>query len=197
MSKDLKFFSVCGAFALSLGLLAGCDKGSAPVADAGAPGVTAAAESGEPAEANASAKVENPMANAEVGDWVEYKMMGGMGQKWIVTDKTPDTVVYEVSTLVDGKPMGPSMPMTIPLNAEMTDADASAEVAAAEAPTLVHGKEDLVVGGKTLKCTTVAFTSNGIDSKTWTSTEVPLTGIVKSEMNGEIGMELVAYGRGK
>lgn len=180
------------AGALMLGLLAACGGGgSAPAAKA--PAKKAAKKA--PAKKKAAKKSGNPWADAKVGDWAEYKMSQGpmtMEQKWTVTKVTPEEVTYEIATTMMGNTT--TITQTVKLNEPGEATGLPKDIPPGVKPEM--GTDTVTVNGKTLECRTVAVDAAGKKVKTWISDEVPLSGMVKNEMDGKVMMELVDFGRG-
>ena len=164
-----------------------------------------------------AADEENPFKKAKVGDWAEYKMTTSVGGinidgkiKMTVTAKDDKEATLKTTATVNGmevpgqetkidltKPYDPTNLGQIPKGADVkVEKDG-------------EGKEKLKVGNKDyetnwmkLKVTTKA---NGIDVKAdmkiWMSKDVPLSGMVKMDMNSKVMdmefkmvMELTATG---
>lgn len=159
---------------------------------------------------------DNPLKNAKVGDWAAYKTtnkkMGGMAMememKKTVSAKTATQVTIEVVTSVMGQEMKSSytVDLTQKYDARAVQLKDKGNV---EIKELDKGEETITVGGKALKTTWTSFeavsTAGGqaisTKGKAWACPDVPLDGLVKSEMQvagaGTMTMELVGFGAGK
>ncbi len=160
---------------------------------------------------------DNPFKNAKVGDWAEYKMTTATGGfniegkiKMEVTAKTDKEATLKTTATVNGmevpgqetkidltKPYDPTSTAGLPKGTEATvkkDGD---------------GKEKIKVGDKEYDTTwqkmKISAKSNGLDfdasTKIWMAKSVPLSGMVKMEMNTKIAnmevkmtMELSGHG---
>jgi hypothetical protein len=159
------------------------------------------------------AEEENPYKKAKVGDWVEYSMkskVGGndmeMSTKQTVTNKTDKEVTVEVVTNMMGQTM--KNQFTVDLTKKFDPYTTGMKDAKVEVKELEKGEENVTVGGKSLKTNWVRFETTGqangmainAKGKAWSSPEVPLNGLVKSEtemMGMKQVMELKGYGSGK
>lgn len=126
--------------------------------------------------------VPDCLKDVKVGEWVKYKMQGGMEMKQTVAKVTEKEVTLSKEMFMDGKALGKPNETKIPRKAE---GDASGE---GEKPKT--SSATVKVKGKDVKC--VVIEASG--SKTYMSNDIPVTGIVKSEAGGKVTMELIDYG---
>jgi hypothetical protein len=124
---------------------------------------------------------KNPLEGAKVGQWVRYKLPQDLEQKLTVTAVDGKKVSVKAETILAGSVVASSV--------SVTDLEAKAPAPAKTDDVKVE-ETTLVIKGKKLKCrlTTTAT------SKTWTSADVPVTGIVKIESNGVLVQELIDWG---
>jgi hypothetical protein len=180
-----------------------------PAKGKGAPPAKAAPQ----AKADAKA-AENPYRAAKVGDWASYTMSTGattMTMKQTVTAKTADEVTLRTEQKFGDMAM-PASEQKIKLKETFDPAQPSQnDQVKSEVIKLGAGKETLTIAGKKYECewsrTKVVSTTKTqppitttMVMKTWTSKDVPLGGLVKSEteVNGMTTvMELTGSGRGK
>lgn len=190
MSRKMKVVGILAVLA-ALCLFAACGTSAPAPEGAKAPAPKAAAK------APAAPKVENPWAKAMAGDWVEYKMAMGMGQKWTVLEKTPDKIVYEIATVMNGKEVNKAR-QEVNLHAPPPSPDAlPPDMPKAPDVKPVTGEGIITVAGQTLQCKTIETTVQGRTHKVWICQDVPLTGMVRTDMDGKPQMELTGFGRGK
>ncbi len=148
-------------------------------------------------------KVPNEMlAGVKVGDWVEHRMVMAPEVQTLTTVKqtvtavTTDEVTVESETFstVSGKPIpSQKLPMKRPRFVEKpADAPKQAEQPAATGSEKIKGSD-----GKDYTCQVYEQTIAGKVSKSYVCSDIPLGGIVLSEMDGKHVLELVGWGRGK
>lgn len=139
--------------------------------------------------------VPTPLDNVKVGQWVEYKTMGGGKQKQTVTaiegegDAQTITIKMELS-------MGE---MTIPPQEVKIAVGEAREIhngALAEGNITKVAKETISAGGKQYDAVLVESSDNGQVSKLYMSKDIPVTAIVKMELPGleEPMMEITGFG---
>lgn len=146
------------------------------------------------AQAADFSKVPDATKNMKVGQWVQYKIQGGMEMKQTVAsiegegDDRVITLKMEMS--MGGQVMG-SQDQVIRLSETKAQ-----EKAAREAnPDVEITEEQITVNGKTFDAVVLTAKIDGSESKTYMSEEVPVTGLIKMDITG-IGttMELVDFG---
>ncbi len=161
-----------------------------------------------------AAEGDNPFKAAKVGDWVSYsttsKMAGmemQMEMKQTVTKKTEEEATIEVNTKVHGQDIKNSF--TVKLNEKYDPRKMQVSGAEVEVKELGSGEEEIDVNGKKLKTKWSQYETTGkangqpfnSKGKSWTSTEVPLGGMVKTESElkgmGTTTMILKDFGRGQ
>jgi hypothetical protein len=133
-----------------------------------------------------SAAVNHYWNDAKVGDWAEYEMTGGTVSRKEIVDLKANGLVEISAMKVAGMEIKSGMRMLF------TEPDPKVENGKkGEEPK--KSKDKVKVGDKELDCDVIEIGG----AKTWTSKEVPLGGIVKSEAGGMVNMMLKAFGRGK
>jgi len=136
-------------------------------------------------------QIPNLMADAKVGDWVLLEAQGGIQMRQTVEAVTPEQLTLKIETMMNGQvlsAMSQPIPRTQGEFAEMPEATADAPQ-----PKISKGKA--TVKGKELDCWIIEMTVQGQTSKTYLSKDVPINGMVKSEMGGQVSMKLVDFGR--
>ena len=167
------------------------DPAATPAKDP-APADTAKPADPKPAEPAAQPTTEIPITKEaweqmykdwKAGDYVVYEMTAapGMKQRQEVIEATADSV-----TVVS----------TIEMNGQKQPGGKMKYVVKAETKT---AEDKVKVGDKEISATrTEVYNSGKLAGKTWTSKEVPLGGMVRSEGDdGKASMNLVEFGRGK
>jgi hypothetical protein len=148
----------------------------------------------------ARAAEENPLKNANVGDWIEFVMSTeAMGQKMemqmkqSVTAKDATFVTLRMETTMLGQQM-PGQDVKIPLDTPYEPYTQG--LADAKVTVLGEGNETLSVGGKSYAChwtkvKVVATKPQAAENtaKVWTCKDVPVNGLVRMESEGTTTME--------
>lgn len=163
-----------------------------------------------PAPAQDAKSAEHPYAKAKVGQWISYKTSGPgmpepMTMKKVIKARTPDTVTLSVENKLGATAM-PASDTVIDLKQKVDPTEPpKVEGGKVEIKKLGEGKEKITVAGKSYDCSWVkletkteigGFKTTSI-SKIWTCKDVPLDGLVKSEVetNGnKMTMELTGFG---
>jgi len=130
----------------------------------------------------------NPILKAKVGDWAMYEMKGGMKMKYEVTQVTEEAVTLKTDTMMNDKVVS-STETEIPLKVK----EVAEKVEEVAKPKMSKGKA--TVKDKELECTIVEVEAAGMVTKSWISCEIPVNGIVKTETNGDVTMQLVDWGK--
>lgn len=147
--------------------------------------------------------VDDPaLKDAKVGDWIEHRLVMppelGMetSTRQTIVAMTASEVTVEQATkmTMGGKPMPPqTQSMTRPRQIERSKADA-----AKNDPKAKSSEEKLKASdGKEYACTVYEVEEQGKKGRTWICKELPLSGLVRSEADGKVLMEMVGWGRGK
>src|SRR5581483_5409402 len=128
---------------------------------------------------------DGPLDRAKVGQWVLYKMANEMSMKQSIAKVEGQKVTIKNEMWIKGE--------ALPANETPVDlrrkSDSPAERSAkGDAPKVEDG--ELEINGHKLKCR--VYTNGTV--KTWVSDDVPVTGIVRQELNGKATMELQGYG---
>lgn len=124
------------------------------------------------------------LERAKAGQWVSYKMANDMSMKQSVAKVEGKKVTIKNEMWIKGQAL-PSNETPIDIE-KKTDAN---EKAAKSDTTKVEDGE-LEINGHKLKCK--VLTQGTV--KTWVCDDVPITGIVRQELNGKPTMELTGYG---
>lgn len=147
------------------------------------------------AQAADFSKLPDPTKNVKAGQWVSYKVMGGMEQKHSITNvegSGDDRVItLKMETIMNGQAMG-GEEQKIPLK----NSRAAQEEAWKAAPDAKISDVKVTVNGKEYDAVLLEMTNQGMTTKMYMSEKVPVTGIVKMEVTGMPGpmMELVDFG---
>jgi hypothetical protein len=124
------------------------------------------------------------LERAKVGQWVLYKMANDMTMKQSVAKVEGKKVTIKNEMWIKGQPL-PSNETPIDLDRKP---DAGEKTTKSE-PTKTEDGE-LEINGHKLKCKILTQAN----VKTWVCDDVPITGIVRQELNGKPTMELQGYG---
>lgn len=126
----------------------------------------------------------NPLERAKAGQWVLYKMANDMSMKQSVAKVEGKKVTIKNEMWIKGQPL--------PTNETPVDLERKADATEKATKTDAIKSEDaeLEVNGHKLKCK--LLTQGTV--KTWVCDDVPITGIVRQELNGKPTMELQGYG---
>ena len=125
----------------------------------------------------------NCLKDVKAGEWVLYKLQGGMKMKQTVTAVTDKEVTLSTQVMMNDKAMGPAQETRIPREAgEDKKKEEGVKPKISSATVKVKGKE--------IKCVVIEVKN----AKTYLSNEIPVTGMVKSEADGKVAMELVDFG---
>ncbi|MBI3829398.1 MAG: hypothetical protein HY291_07770 [Planctomycetes bacterium] len=161
----------------------------------------------------AHAAEKQTLANAKVGDWVEYKQTVDangrsmeMSTKQAVTAKDEKSITLKSQMTVMGREL-PGGEIKIPLDQEYNPAGGAKGSAKMEETET--GEETLTAGGKEYKCRWVKVkgTTEGrggkevpFEGKVWICKDVPLGGMVKMDGKADgntFKKELTGCGQGK
>ena len=147
-------------------------------------------------------KNDNPLKNAKVGDFAVYKMTLNADGRIIeviikkqVIAKSDTEVTLNLTSTEVGKPRTPEKqkiditkpydPLTVMGRAHKFEKTGD-------------GKEKLKIGDKSYDCNWITGKQvNDSKAKVWSSTSVPVLGIVKVDFAGIFLMELTDYGNAK
>jgi hypothetical protein len=140
----------------------------------------------------AEEKIPNMMADAKVGDWILLEVQGGIQMKQEVEAVTPEQLTLKIDTIMNGQVLSSMSQQIKRTQGEFTEPSV---VAAPDAPKPTITKGTATVKGKDLECWIIDMDVQGKKSRTYMSKDVPITGIVKSEFDGQVSMKLVDFGR--
>lgn len=132
--------------------------------------------------AAAIAEEKNPLEKAKVGQWAKYKMQNDMEMKQSIVKVEGRKVTIKNEMWMKGT--------ALPANETVVDLDKKAEGGEKKGDAPKVENATIEINGKKLNCKVI--TTNNV--KTWTSDEIPIYGLVKSEMDGKPTMELVGWG---
>ncbi len=140
----------------------------------------------------------NPYKNAKEGDWVVHEMKGGMQMRQTVVAVSPDTVTIEIQTIMNGNVVH-KQTMDQERNSKP---DLKALGVKEGGPEPKISEDTLTIKGKKIKCTLIVTEKDDITTKIWLSEEIPVNGLVKTEMTGKEAamsgvMVVTDWGRGK
>jgi hypothetical protein len=124
------------------------------------------------------------LERAKTGQWVHYKMANDMTMKQSVIKVEGKKVTIKNEMWIKGQPL-PANETPIDLEKK---ADASEKATKTDAAKSEDG--ELEINGHKIKCKVLTQAN----VKTWVSDDVPITGIVRQELNGKMTMELQGYG---
>jgi hypothetical protein len=136
-----------------------------------------------PEGAAPSPDAENPAFDARVGEWLKARRRQQGRETTVllrVKDVTDSEVVLE--SAVDGQEpteVREARSRDLSLRGERTGPDA---------------KETLTVNGAELHCTVVTIATRRGTERRWLTNEVPVTGVVRRELNGTAVFELLDWG---
>ncbi len=135
--------------------------------------------------------IPNRMLKAKEGEWVEYQVLGSMTQRQElkrIIEKDDDKVfVIDLTMLVDGNVVQTQ-------ENEFSFNDAQKEQQEMEAKEdLQLGTEKVTAKGKEIDAVVINTTLEDIKIKSYMSMDIPVTGLIKIEMNGEPYMEVTDF----
>ncbi|HEX5138449.1 MAG TPA: S41 family peptidase [Planctomycetota bacterium] len=142
--------------------------------------IVEAIEWGAPA---APAAPENPLFDAQTGEWVKVRLTM-RGQSVEMTRRVVSVSDDEVAILlnINGQEQEERRPRTRLL-------------APVDGSPATYGHEPLTVNGHELDCVVMTFTRAGAEEKAWFCNEVPVTGVVRHERAGSVILELLDWGK--
>jgi hypothetical protein len=127
---------------------------------------------------------KGPLERAKVGHWVLYKMANDMTMKQSVIKIEGKKVTIKNEMTIKGQPL--------PANETPIDIDRRPDPTekATKADTTRTEDGELEINGHKIKCKVMTQAN----VKTWVSDDIPITGVVRQELNGKPTMELQGYG---
>ena len=146
--------------------------------------------------------MENVLEDAKVGEWVSYKMpqANGMTTKQTIVKITKDEIVLKVETKMPGMDLPPTeikIPkkltgLSILVSGGLLPAYESPDY---KGPKPKVSKGQIEVKGKKIDCYIVEMDmASGQKVKSYMSNSIPVSGLIKVEINRKVSMELVDYG---
>jgi len=159
-----------------------------------------------------------PLDQARVGDWLRFKITGkagvtiGLKQTLVAKDETTATLKNDEIVKFDqvaGETVLPATQTKLSLRQLRDPIKLADKLEHARIEKIKTGKEAIEVKGERIACEwtkfKVSYSAEGKDiestSKIWTSTDIPVTGMVKLEIEHAgvttTSTQLVDYGRGK
>jgi len=139
------------------------------------------------AAALADDSYKGPLEHAKAGQWVQYKMANDMRMRQSIVKVDGAKITIKNEMWIKDKAL-PAMETPVDLSKR---ADAGGDKPAKAEATKAEEAPPIEVGGRSFKCRVVTQGS----VKTWLSEQVPITGVVKVELNGTVAMELTGYGQ--
>jgi hypothetical protein len=159
---------------------------------------------------------DNPFKSAQVGDWVEYKLVSKIKdpkdlvveatQKMTVTAKTDKTATIKVVTKIKESESSVEIPIDLTKPFEVTQSPVPEPMPKSpyKLEKLKEGTDQITAVGKKFDCTFTKTKISGTMMKAqfdtevtvWVSKAVPLAGMVKLEMKApfaDMTMELSGY----
>lgn len=124
------------------------------------------------------------LERAKPGQWVLYKMQNDMAMKQSIVKVDGKKITIKNEMWIKGQALPTNeTPIDIEKKVETNEKSTKTEKARTE-------EGELTINGHVLKCRIV--TQGQV--KTWISDDVPVTGIVRQEMNGKLTLEVQGYG---
>ena len=125
--------------------------------------------------------VKGPLDRAKVGQWALYKLANDMKMRQSVVKVDGRKITIRNEMWIKGQ--------ALPVQDTVIDLDKKVEGArATETPKTED--DTLELNGHSIKCRVQTLQN----VKTWIGEDVPITGVVKYEIDGKPVMELVGYG---
>ncbi len=130
---------------------------------------------------------DRPLMRVKIGDYVTSKISGVVSASMTmeVVEATDKDVTIRYSVIINGKSEKP-MEVTLPRNLKV-DHISDKQANGYKISNLQDGKETLKVNGKEYRCDWKSFygkresTKNDAEFKLWTSKDVPIVGLVKTQ----------------
>jgi len=133
-------------------------------------------------------EMQNYIEDAKVGEWVLFEMQGGMmQQKQTVTGVTKDEVSVLTEIIINGNVMS-KQEIKYPLKATVQSGAKDSDIKV----KITNG--NVKIKGKTISCIVTEVTTDQGISKSYLSKDIPVTGLIKTEMSGKTFMKLIDYG---
>jgi len=142
---------------------------------------------GAGARAGEEKKAPNCISDAKKGEWVLYEMPNNIQQKQTVTEVTEEEVSVTYETIMNGKSLSSTV-VKIPLKGK---GDKEGQEGAVK-PKIYEETIKIKIGDKEkeLACTVVEMEVNGQVSKTYFSQEIPVSGMVKSQLGETVNLQV-------
>lgn len=138
-------------------------------------------------------KLPKPLDNAKVGQWVHYKIMGGMEQKQSITaiegDGDDRVITLTIEIMQNG-----AVVQSQETKLNLKEAKAQEEAARASTPDVTIVEETITVNGKSYDAVVVEGEANGMKSRIYMSEKIPVSGMLKMDAGGMAMLELVDFG---
>lgn len=133
-------------------------------------------------------KLPNFLENAKVGQWLLYEMQQGMRMKQTVMDVTDDEVVVSQEMIMNGQTMAKQI-VRLDKN---PDQEGAVDVGGQRVvPKVSKGK--ITVKGNNMDCYIIEYTSQGQKTISYMSGDIPINGVIKTEVNGNTLLMLIDY----
>lgn len=138
----------------------------------------------------ADLKLPNFLENAKVGQWLLFEMQQGMRMRQSVVNVTETEITLKQEVLMNGQPMATQeVKLDRKPNEEGTVNIGGQQVK----PKISKGKA--TVKGKEIDCYVIEYNSQGQNTVSYMSGEIPINGLIKSEMDGKTMLQLIDYGK--
>ena len=147
----------------------------------------------------AAGEAPDRLPKAKAGEWVMFKLMGGMQQKQTITDikgSGDDMEVTIKTEVIMNGATASTAEQTIKVGEmKKMQADAKAQADASGAK-VAYSNETVEVKGKKFDAVVVTTEVQGMTAKTYMSDEMPVGGIIKMYTTGmaEPVMEVIDFG---
>lgn len=149
-------------------------------------------------------KVEDEtLKDARVGDWIELRMVMPpelnmtSSTRQSILEVTKDEVVVEAvgTTAMNGKPL-PAQKMPPQRRARFIEKAAQPSEETTSAKANQSREKVLAADGKEYDCLVIESEVGGKKARTFICKELPLGGLVRSELDGKATLEMIGWGRG-
>jgi len=135
-----------------------------------------------------AAQPPHPIHDAKEGEWVKLRLTGPNGQEVEMTRKVIEVGEDEVTLRVTFTFAGGTQERDQPFPRQKT-------LKPLDGSEATYSKDTVTVGDTTLECIVMTFERNGAEEKVWMCPKVPVTGVVRTERDGVVVLELVEWGK--
>ncbi len=127
----------------------------------------------------------NPLKDAKIGEWVLYESPGNIKMKQEIINVSPEEITLKMTMSKEGK-KSTSMESKIPKDLKKLLKEIGAK-------NIKITKGNITVKGKELNCYILESEFNGMKSKTFMSVDIPVSGLIQSDLNGKTSMKLIDF----